>query len=349
LELVRALMAGGVLVVAAAAPAVAADIAGAGSSFAYPIYAKWAEAYKKETGVGVNYRAIGSADGIRQVQDKTLTFAATDMPLSAADLDAGGLVQFPMLTAGVAVVVNVDGVKPGDLTLDGPTLARILLGEIKAWNDATIRKLNPSLKLPSQRIAVIYRSDGSGSTFLFTDFLSRQSPIWRSRIGSTTTVEWPVGVGAAGSEGIAGSVARTKGALGYVEYAYVRPSKLSYARLVNQAGNAVVPDRGSFAAAAANANWEGTPGFGVILTNQASAAAWPIAGATFILMHKQPNDPAAAGAALKFFAWAYAKGGAMAEELDYVPMPADVVPAVQRVWAAQIKDATGRPIYTSAK
>jgi phosphate transport system substrate-binding protein len=182
LELVRALMAGGVLVVAAAAPAVAADIAGAGSSFAYPIYAKWAEAYKKETGVGVNYRAIGSADGIRQVQDKTLTFAATDMPLSAADLDAGGLVQFPMLTAGVAVVVNVDGVKPGDLTLDGPTLARILLGEIKAWNDATIRKLNPSLKLPSQRIAVIYRSDGSGSTFLFTDFLSRQSPIWRSRI-----------------------------------------------------------------------------------------------------------------------------------------------------------------------
>jgi phosphate transport system substrate-binding protein len=349
LQLVRALMAGGVLVVAAAAPAVAADISGAGSSFAYPIYAKWAEAYKKETGVGVNYRAIGSADGIRQVQDKTVTFAATDMPLSAADLDAGGLVQFPTLTAGVAVVVNIEGVKPGDLTLDGPTLARILLGEIKAWNDAAIRKLNPNLRLPSQRIAVVYRSDGSGSTFLFTDYLSKESPIWRSRIGSTTAVEWPVGVGAAGSDGIASSVARSKGALGYVEYAYVRPSKLGYAKLVNQAGNAVVPDRGSFAAAAANANWEGTPGFGVILTNQAGAAAWPVAGATFILMHKQPNDPAAAGAALKFFAWAYAKGGTMAEELDYVPMPAAVVAAAERLWAAQIKDATGRPIYIGAK
>jgi phosphate transport system substrate-binding protein len=349
LQLVRTLTAAGILAAAAVIPAVAADISGAGSSFAYPIYTKWAEAYKKETGAGVSYRAIGSADGIRQVQDKTLTFAATDMPLSAADLDAGGLVQFPMLTAGVAVVVNVDGVKPGELTLDGPTLARMLLGEVKAWNDGAIRKLNPSLRLPSQRIAVVYRSDGSGSTFLFTDYVSKESPIWRARVGSTTAVEWPVGVGAAGSDGIAGSVARTKGALGYVEYAYVRPSKLSYAKLVNQAGNAVVPDRGSFAAAAANANWEGAPGFGVILTNQAGAAAWPIAGATFILMHKQPNDPAAAGAALKFFAWAYAKGGVMAEELDYVPMPAAVVAAVERVWAAQIKDATGRPIYTSAK
>jgi phosphate transport system substrate-binding protein len=349
LQLVRALMAGGVLVVAAAAPAVAADIAGAGSSFAYPIYAKWAEAYKKETGVGVTYRPIGSADGIRQVQDKTVTFAATDMPLRAADLDAGGLVQFPMLTAGVAVVVNLDGVKPGDLTLDGPTLARILLGEIKAWNDAAIRKLNPSVKLPSQRIAVVYRSDGSGTTFLFTDYLSKESPIWRSRIGSTTAVEWPVGVGASGSDGIASSVGRIKGALGYVEYAYVRSNKLAYAKLVNQAGNAVVPDRGSFAAAAANANWDGAPGFGVILTNQAGAAAWPVTGATFILMHKQPNDAAAAGAALKFFAWAYAKGAATAEELDYVPMPGNVVGAVERLWVEQIKDATGRPIYTSVK
>jgi phosphate transport system substrate-binding protein len=349
LQLVRTLMAGGVLAAAAVAPAVAADIAGAGSSFAYPIYAKWGEAYKKETGVGVDYRAIGSADGIRQVQDKTVTFAGTDMPLSAADLDAGGLVQFPMLTAGVAVVVNVDGVKPGDLTLDGPTLARILLGEIKSWNDAAIRKLNPSVKLPSQRIAVVYRSDGSGTTFLFTDYLSKESPIWRSRIGSTTAVEWPVGVGASGSDGIASSVGRIKGALGYVEYAYVRSNKLAYAKLVNQAGNAVVPDRGSFAAPAANANWDGAPGFGVILTNQAGAAAWPVTGATFILMHKQPNDAAAAGAALKFFAWAYAKGAATAEELDYVPMPASVVAAVERLWAAQIKDATGRPIYTSAK
>jgi phosphate transport system substrate-binding protein len=349
LQLVRALMAGGVLVVAAAAPAVAADISGAGSSFAYPIYTKWAEAYKKESGVGVNYRAIGSADGIRQVKDKTVTFAATDMPLSAADLDAGGLVQFPMLTAGVAVVVNLDGVKPGDLTLDGPTLARILLGEIKAWNDGAIRKLNPNLRLPSLRIAVVYRSDGSGTTFLFTDYVSKESPIWRARVGSTTAVEWPVGTGAAGSEGIASSVGRMKGALGYVEYAYVRPNKLTYAKLVNRAGNAVAPDRSSFTAAAANADWEGAPGFRVILTNQAGAAAWPIAGATFILMHRQPNDAAAASAALKFFAWAYAKGAGMAEELDYVPMPGNVVGAIERLWAEQIKDATGRPIYTSAK
>jgi phosphate transport system substrate-binding protein len=254
-----------------------------------------------------------------------------------------------MLTAGVAVVVNIDGVKPGDLTLDGPTLARILLGEIKAWNDGAIRKLNPNLKLPSQRIAVVYRSDGSGTTFLFTDYVSKESPIWRARVGSTTAVEWPVGTGAAGSEGIASSVGRMKGALGYVEYAYVRPNKLSYAKLVNQSGNAVAPDKDSFAAAAANANWEGTPGFRVILTNQAGAAAWPIAGATFILMHRQPNDAAAAAAALKFFDWAYAKGAATAEELDYVPMPADVIAAVERLWAAQIKDATGRPIYTSAK
>jgi phosphate transport system substrate-binding protein len=349
LQLVRTLTAAGVLVAVAAAPAVAADIAGAGSSFAYPIYAKWGEAYKKETGVGVNYRAIGSADGIRQVQDKTVTFAATDMPLRATDLDAGGLVQFPMLTAGVAVVVNLDGIKPGDLTLDGSTLARILLGEIKTWNDGAIRKLNPSVRLPSQPIAVVYRSDGSGTTFLFTDYLSKESPIWRSRIGSTTAVEWPVGVGAAGSDGIASGVGRVKGALGYVEYAYVRPNKLAYAKLVNQAGNAVAPNRGSFAAAAATANWEGTPGFRVILTNAAGGASWPIAGATFILMHKQPNDAAAAVAALKFFAWAYAKGGATAEELDYVPMPASVVAAVEQLWTAQIKDATGRPVYTSAK
>jgi len=257
--------------------------------------------------------------------------------------------QFPMLTAGVVTVVNLDGIKPGDLVLDGSTLARIFLGEIKSWNDAAIRKLNPSAKLPSQAIAVVHRSDGSGTTFVFTDYLGKVSRDWRSKVGSITAVDWPVGIGARGNEGVAGSVAQIKGAIGYVEYAYAKQSKLTYARLLNRAGKAVAPTIESFSAAAANANWAGAPGFGVILTNEAGSASWPIAGATFILIHKQPGDPAAAGAALKFFNWAYAKGGQMAQELDYVPMPPSVVSAVQRLWAAQIKDASGKPLFVLPK
>lgn len=278
-----------------------------------------------------------------------MTFAASDMPLSVADLDTDGLLQFPTLTAGVVPVVNIDGVKPGDLVLDGSTLARIFLGEIKSWNDAAIRKLNPNVKLPSQAIAVVYRSDGSGTTFMFTDYLGKVSPSWRSKVGSTTAVEWPIGIGARGNEGVAGSVARIKGAIGYVEYAYARQNKLTYARLMNKGGKAVAPTIESFSAAAAKANWEGTPGFGVIITNEPGAASWPIAGATFVLIHKQPSDPAAAAAALKFFNWAYAKGGKLAEELDYVPMPGNVVSAVQRLWAAQIKDASGKPLFVLPK
>ena len=257
--------------------------------------------------------------------------------------------QFPTLTAGVVPVVNIDGVKPGDLVLDGPTLAKIFLGEIKSWNDAALRKLNPRVKLPSQAIRVVYRSDGSGTTFVFTDYLGKVSADWRSKVGSTTAVEWPVGVGASGNEGVAGSVAGIKGAIGYVEYAYVKQNKLTYARLMNKGGKAVAPTIESFSAAATRANWEGTPGFGVILTNEAGAASWPIAGATFILIHKQPGDPAAAGAALKFFNWAYAKGGRMAQDLDYVPMPPSVVSAVQRLWAAEIKDASGKPLFVLPK
>ena len=339
------LVAAGVVAAAATAPAIAADISGAGSTFAYPIYSKWAEAYKKETGIGVSYQAIGSGDGITQIQNKEVTFAASDMPLSVVDLDTDGLLQFPTLTAGVVPVVNIDGVKGGDLVLDGSTLARIFLGEIKLWNDAAIRKLNPNVKLPSQAIRVVYRSDGSGTTFVFTDYLGKVSADWRSKVGSTTAVEWPVGVGARGNEGVAGSVARIKGAVGYVEYAYAKQNKLTYARLMNKGGKAVAPTIESFSAAAANANWEGTPGFGVILTNEAGAASWPIAGATFILIHKQPGDPAATSAALKFFNWAYAKGGQMAHELDYVPMP----PSVVRLWAAEIKDASGKPLFVLPK
>ena len=349
MKVFHSFVAAGIVAAAATAPAIAADIAGAGSTFAYPIYSKWADAYKKETGIGVNYQAIGSSDGITQIQNKEVTFAASDMPLSVVDLDADGLLQFPTLTAGVVPVVNIDSVKPGDLVLDGSTLARIFLGEIKSWNDAAIRKLNPNVKLPSQAIAVVYRSDGSGTTFVFTDYLGKVSPNWRSKVGSTTTVEWPIGIGARGNEGVAGSVARIKGAIGYVEYAYARQNKLTYAKLMNKGGMAVAPTIESFSAAAAHANWEGTPGFGVIITNAPGSASWPIAGATFILIHKQPSDPAAAGAALKFFSWAYTKGGKMAEELDYVPMPGNVVSAVQRLWAAQIKDASGKPLFVPPK
>jgi phosphate transport system substrate-binding protein len=238
LKTLHKLVAAGVVAAAATAPAMAADISGAGSTFAYPIYSKWAEAYKKETGIGVNYQSIGSGDGISQIQNKEVTFAGSDMPLSVVDLDTDGLLQFPMLTAGVVPVVNLDGIKPGDLVLDGLTLARIFLGEIKSWNDAAIRKLNPSAKLPSQAIAVVHRSDGSGTTFVFTDYLGKVSRDWRSKVGSITAVDWPVGIGARGNEGVAGSVALIKGAIGYVEYAYAKQNKLTYARLLNRAGKA---------------------------------------------------------------------------------------------------------------
>ena len=345
----RTLTATGFLAAAAIGPAVAADVSGAGATFPYPIYAKWAEAYKKETGVTVNDQAVGSGAGISRIQDKEVTFGASDMPLSAADLDSQGLVQFPTVLGGVVAVVNVEGVKTGDLTLDGPTLARIFLGEIKSWNGAAIRKLNPNAKLPSQPIAVVRRSDGSGTTFVFTDYLTKVSAEWKSKVGSITSVDWPTGIGARGNEGVATTVARTKNSIGYVEYSYARKNKLTYAALVNMHGRVVAPAVASFAAAARRANWEATPGFGVILTNEPGPEAWPITSATFVLMHKQPTDPDAAREALKFFAWTYAKGGKMAEELDYVPMPANVVGMVQKLWASEIKDASGKPVFATSR
>jgi phosphate transport system substrate-binding protein len=341
--------AAGVFAATAIVPAGGAEVSGAGATFPYPIYAKWAEAYRKESGVAVNYQPIGSGEGIRQIQSKEVTFGATDMPLGAADLDADHLVQFPTVMGGIAVVVNIAGVNTGDITLDGPTTARIFLGEIRSWSDPAIRKLNPNLKLPAQAIAVVHRSDGSGTTFAFTDYLTKVSADWRSKVGSMTSVEWPTGIGASGNQGVADAVARTKGAIGYVEYSYARQAKLSGSRLINKGGKAVVPAMQAFAAAAGNANWEATPGFGVILTNEAGAETWPITSASFVLIPKQPADSAAAGAALKFFDWAYAKGNAMAEELDYVPMPAKVVDAVRRLWAAEIKDGRGRPVYSRPK
>jgi phosphate transport system substrate-binding protein len=348
LDFIRSVLAAG-FVAAALAPAEAADVAGAGATFPYPIYAKWAEAYNKETGSVVRYASVGSGEGIRRIQNKEVTFGASDMPLSIGELGMSGLVQFPTVVGGIAVVVNVEGIKTGDLTLDGPTVARIFLGEIKSWNDGAIRKLNPNLKLPSQPIKVVHRSDGSGTTFAFTDYLTKVSVDWKLKVGSITSVEWPTGLGANGNEGVANMVAQITGSIGYVEYAYAKENKLASAKLINKDGKAVVPNIGSFAAAARSANWEGTPGFGVILSNEAGADSWPIAGASFILVHKQPDDPAAVGAALKFFDWAYAKGGKLAEDLDYVPMPAKVVDAVRKLWATEIKDASGRVIYAVSR
>ncbi len=349
MKLFRTMSAAGLIAAASLMPATAADISGAGATFPYPIYAKWADAYKKETGVGMNYQSIGSGGGIKQIQAKTVTFGATDAPLGGDELTKSGLVQFPMVMGGIVPVVNLEGVKPGDLVLDGATLAKIFLGEVKSWNDAAITKLNPTAKLPAQAIAVVHRSDGSGTTFNFTDYLAKVSADWKSKVGTNTAVEWPVGIGAKGNEGVANNVAQTKGSIGYVEYAYAKQNKLTFTKMMNKDGKSVAPTIAAFQAAAANADWNSVPGYGVILSNQPGAASWPMTAATFILIHKQPQDPAAAREALKFFAWAYAKGGKMAEELDYVPMPAPVVTAVEKTWAAEIKDASGKPISAMAR
>jgi phosphate transport system substrate-binding protein len=341
-------VAAGIFAAASTSAVSALDISGAGATFPYPIYAKWADAYKKETGVGLNYQSIGSGGGIKQIQAKTVVFGASDMPLTPDEVTKSGLVQFPTVIGGDVPVVNLDGIKPGDLKLDGATLAKIYLGQIKRWDDAAIKKLNPSAKLPSQAIVVVHRSDGSGTTFIFTDYLSKVSPEWKSKVGANTAVEWPAGIGAKGNEGVANNVAQTRGAIGYVEYAYAKQNKMTTVNMVNKDGKVVASKAETFQAAAANADWEHSPSFYVILTDQPGADTWPIAGATFILIDKQPRDPAAAAEALKFFSWAYAKGGKMAEDLDYVPMPAKVVAAIEGVWTKEIKDASGKPLFMAA-
>ena len=333
---------------AAILPAAADDISGAGATFPYPIYAKWADAYKKETGIGLNYQSIGSGGGIKQIEARTVTFGATDAPLKGEDLDKNGLVQFPMVMGGIVPVINLDGVKAGELVIDGPTLAKIFLGDIKTWDDAAIKKLNPSAQLPSTAIAVVHRSDGSGTTFNFAYYLSQVSDDWKSKVGFNTSVEWPVGIGAKGNEGVSNNVGQTKGSIGYVEYAYALQNKLVFTKMVNKDGKTVAPTSEAFQAAAANANWNSVPGYGVILANQAGATSWPMTAATFILIPKQPQDVAAATAALKFFAWAYAKGGKMAEELDYVPMPAKVVSEIEAMWAKSIVGSDGKPLHVTS-
>ena len=336
------------LLVASLSPAVAMEISGAGATFPYPLYTKWADPYKKETGTIVIYQPIGSGGGIKQIQNKTVTFGASDMPLKLDQLKKDGLIQFPMVIGGAVPVVNLGGIKSGELRLDGGTLAKIFLGVVKTWNDPAIVELNSNTTLPPQPILVAHRADSSGTTFILTDYLSKVSPEWKSNVGSNTSVKWPTGTRANGNEGVANSVKDTKGAIGYVEYAYARQSQLATVSMINKDGKTVEPSSAAFQTAAWNAKWDSADGFYVILTDEPGVASWPMTGATFILVHKLPNDPAAVGEALKFFAWAYAKGDKMAEDLDYVPLPKDLVMEIEKVWASEIKDVNGKPLFAVA-
>lgn len=335
MNFIKTLVAAGLI--AASTSAMAADITGAGATFPFPVYSKWADAYKKETGNGLNYQSIGSGAGIKQIQAKTVTFGATDAPLKAEQLDKFGLAQWPMVMGAIVPVVNLEGIKSGELVLSGEVLGDIYLGKITKWNDPAIAKLNPNLKLPTDAIAVVRRSDGSGTSFNFTDYLSKANAEWKAKVGSGTAVEWPVGVGAKGNEGVAGNISQTRNAIGYVEYAYAKQNKLTHAALINKAGKTVQPTIAAFQAAAANADWASAPGYYVILTDQPGDASWPITAATFILMHKEPVDKAASAEAIKFFKWSFEKGGKMAEELDYIPMPDSVVKQIEKTWSADIR------------
>ena len=338
------LAAAGFLAAAAFVPAQAADISGAGATFPYPIYAKWADAYKKQSGNGLNYQSIGSGGGIKQITARTVTFGASDMPLQPAELDKIGVIQFPTVMGGIVPVVNLEGIKANELTIDGPILAKIYLGEIKKWNDAALKKLNPNAKLPDQAIALVHRSDGSGTTFIFTNYLSKVSADWKSKVGSNTSVEWPGGIGAKGNEGVSNNVGNTKGSIGYVETAYAKQNHLTTMKMVNKDGKTVEAVPEAIMAAAAGADWAHAPGMYMIITNSPGAKSWPIAGATFILVPKEPKDAAAAKEALKFFAWAYDKGAEMAQSLDYVPMPEAVVKQIHAHWN-DVKSPDGKPIF----
>jgi phosphate transport system substrate-binding protein len=322
----------------------AADISGAGATFPYPIYSKWADAYKTKTGTGLNYQSIGSGGGIKQIKAKTVTFGASDMPLKADELKASGLVQFPMIIGGVVPVVNIKGVGPGQLVLDGATLAAIYMGDIKSWNDPAIKKLNPKLALPATAIAPVYRSEGSGTNFLFTDYLSKQSPKFKDSVGAATSVQWPVGIGAKGNEGLANQTTQTDGAVGYVEFAYAKQNKMANVLLINQSHHPVAPNAASFQAAAANGDWTHADGYYLVLTDQPGANSWPITGASFILVYASPPDAAATGEALKFFDWAYKNGTQMAADLDYVPLPAALIKQVQATWKSSVL-ANGAPVW----
>jgi phosphate transport system substrate-binding protein len=320
------------------------QITGAGATFPAPVYARWADAYHKATGVRVNYQSLGSSAGMRQIRGRTVDFGASDAPLTAQELDKDGLIQFPTVIGGVVPVVNIPGLKPGELRLTGPVLADIYLGRIRRWNEKPIADLNPGLKLPALDIGVVRRADGSGTTFIFTNYLAKVSPDWKQKVGEGTAVQWPVGLGGRGNEGVAAFVQRLPGTIGYVESAYAHQNKLAHVMMQNAAGAYVHPNEHTFRAAAAGAQW-GKTGFYEILTQQPGKDSWPIAGATFILVHRTPPKPRQLVEVLKFFDWAYVNGGKMALELDYVPMPESVVKQVRAAWAAQLKDAGGQPLW----
>lgn len=325
----------------------AGEVTGAGASFPAPVYAKWADAYQKATSNKINYQSIGSGGGIKQIVAKTVDFGASDMPLSPEVLNKDGLVQFPTVIGGVVPVVNLENVKPGELKLTGDLLANIYLGKIVKWNDKAIAEINPGVKLPDQLIGVVRRADGSGTTFIFSNYLSKVSSEWKQKVGEGTAVQWPVGLGGKGNEGVSAFVQRLPGAIGYVEYAYAKQNKLTHAILKNSSGSFVTPEDKTFQAAAANADWTKSA-FAEILTDQPGKDAWPISGATFILMHKVEEKPAQAAEALKFFEWSYKNGSKMAEELDYVALPDSLVSLIQTSWG-QIKDASGKPVYQVGK
>ncbi len=322
----------------------ATDITGAGATFPYPIYAKWADAYKTQTGIGMNYQSIGSGGGIKQITAKTVDFGASDMPLKPEELEKNGLMQFPTVVGGVVPVINVNGIETGKLKLTGSLLAAIYLGKITKWNDPALTGLNADLKLPDENITVVHRSDGSGTSFIFTNYLSKASDEWKSSVGEGTAVSWKTGTGGKGNEGVASYVQRIKNSIGYVEYAYALQNKMNYVQMKNRDGQFVKPDENSFKAAAAGAHWDKAPGFYEILTDEAGKDSWPISGATFILMHKAQEKPETGAEVLKFFDWAYDKGGKMAADLDYVPLPENVVKLIRAAWKAQLKDAAGKPL-----
>jgi len=331
--------------VAFASLASATDITGAGATFPFPIYAKWAEDYKKVSGINMNYQSIGSGAGIRQIQAKTVDFGATDAPLNKEQLDKDGLLQFPAIIGGVVAVINVEGIAPGAMKLTGPLLADIYLGKIKKWNDPALVALNPGLKLPGDAITVVRRSDGSGTTFLFVDYLSKVSPEWKTKVGVGNAVSWPEGVGGKGNEGVSAYVQRIKGSIGYVEYVYAKKNKMSHTSLRNQAGTFVQPDDTTFQAAAAGADWAKTPGMGVVLTDQAGKDAYPITGASFILLYKNQVNADKGLSVMKFFDWAFTNGDKAATELEYVPMPVAVENQIRAIWKAEVKGPNGQALW----
>ena len=324
----------------------AADITGAGATFPAPVYGKWAAAYKAQTGVGLNYQAIGSGGGIKQIKAKTVDFGASDKPLKLDALNEAGLVQFPTVMGGVVPVVNIPGVGPGALKLTGGVLAQIYLGDIKRWNDPAIAGLNPGLPLPALPITVVHRSDGSGTSFVFTSYLSLKSAAWASKVGGNDSVEWPTGQGGKGNDGVSAFVRQTPGAIGYVEFAFAKQNKLTYTQLQARDGAFIEPVAANFAAAAARADWAHAPGYYLLLLDQHGANAWPITAATFILVYKNQTNAAAGAGVLKFFDWAYKNGNAQAEQLDYIPLPDSLKAQVRKTWATQIKGPNGAPVYT---